>query len=108
MTSPHDEHHFTAAPPNNVTLTYSAAADTGAGAGPATTSTSSTSFNTLAATATLATLSDSRPPASFGEDEVSDDDQDDDDESGGISLAHLTAHFTAPPAPPALLSHALS
>jgi hypothetical protein len=93
MTSPHshyslpyddDEHNLTPAPPNNVTLGYSADAGTDA---------DSTSFGALAATATLATLSDSRPPTSHGEDAVSDD-----DESGGISLADLTE----PPAPPAL------
>ncbi|KAF2627995.1 WD40 repeat-like protein [Macroventuria anomochaeta] len=99
MTSPHyllphddDEHNLTVAPPNNVTLSYSADADADAGTG------YSTPFSTLAATATLATLSDSRPPTSHGEDAVSDD-----DEGGGISLAD----FTEPPAPPALLVNTL-
>ncbi|XPS70644.1 hypothetical protein M3J09_002849 [Ascochyta lentis] len=110
MTSPHyslphddadadaddQEHHLAPAPPNIVALTYSAHADVHPG--PSTGPGSSTAFSALAATATLATLSDSRPPASHGEDEVSDD-----DESGGISLIDLTE----PPAPPALLSHAL-
>ncbi|KAH7399442.1 WD40-repeat-containing domain protein [Pyrenochaeta sp. MPI-SDFR-AT-0127] len=40
--------------------------------------------NTIAAAVTLATLSDSRPPTSHGED---DEEFDDDDHSGGISLA---------------------
>lgn len=98
MTGPHphdsllhdeEQHNLAAAPPNNVTLSYSA--DTHAGA-------HSTAFSALAATATLATLSDSRPPTSHGEDAVSDDDG-----SGGISLAD----FTEPPPPPALPSLSL-
>lgn len=95
MTSPHyddEQHNSTAAPPNNVTLSYSAGADADSAPG------YSTPFSALAATATLAALSDSRPPTSHGEDAVSDD-----DESGGISLADLTA----PPAPPALLATTL-
>lgn len=99
MTSPHyllphddEEHNLTTTPPNNVTLSYSADVDADVDIG------HSTSFSTLATTATLATLSDSRPSTSDGEDEVSDD-----DESGGVSLAD----FTESPAPPALLANTL-
>lgn len=128
MTSPHphyelphhDEQHLLApAPPNNVTLSYAAAAHAhavadahahahagtvaGAGAGTGTDSGLGTSpavsFSVLAAAATLATLSDSRPPTSHGEDAISDD-----DDGGGISLADFTA---PPPAPPALLATSL-
>lgn len=78
----HDEQH---PPPSNVTLSY---ADAG-------TASSTASISALAATATLATLSDSRPPTSHTEDALSDD------EGGGISLADFTA---PPPAPPPLLA----
>jgi hypothetical protein len=94
MTSPHDplplphddEQHSIApapAPPTNVTLSY---AGTAAGyADP---------FSALAATATLATLSDTRDDALVS---------DDDDEGGGISLDLNEP----PPAPPALLASTL-
>ena len=76
---------------NNVTLSYSTAAqDVGTGIG-----TGTDSFTALAATATLATLSDSRPPTSHGDDAVVSE------PAGGISLADLTA---PPPAPPQLLA----
>jgi hypothetical protein len=84
-----------AAPPNNVTLSYAAHTHTGFA--------TTTTFSALAATATLATLSDSRPPTSHAEDAVSDaniDDDDDDDESGGISLAPWTEPLPAPPVLP--------
>ncbi|KAJ4987379.1 WD domain-containing protein [Stagonosporopsis vannaccii] len=100
MTSPHphyellhpdQQHHFAPAPPHNLTLGDAAAAVANAGSGPGSGSGS--------AAATLAALSDSRPPTSHGEDAVSDD-----DDGGGISLAD----FTAPPsAPPALLATSL-
>lgn len=118
MTSPHsalpptDEHNLTAAPPNNVALSYLAGADAGshpdadadadaaADVDAGTGSGYATPFSAFAASATLATPSDSRPPTSHGEDAVSDDD----DTGGGISLADLTA---PPPAPSALLATTL-
>jgi hypothetical protein len=76
--------------PNNVTLSYSTAAhETGTGTG-------ADSFTALAATATLATLSDSRPPTSHGEDAVVSE------PAEGLSLADLAA--PPPPAPPQLLA----
>jgi hypothetical protein len=81
--------------PNNVALSYSTAAhDTGTGTG---TGIGTDSFTALAATATLATLSDSRPPTSHGDDAVVSE------PAGGISFADLTA---PPPAPPQLLADA--
>lgn len=109
MTGPHyslphddndnEQHNLTATPPNNVTLSNSADADANANAGTGTGTGHSASSSTLAATTTLATLSDSRPPTSHGEDAVSDD-----DEGGGISLADLTE---PPPASPTLLANTL-
>ncbi|KAH9873453.1 hypothetical protein IAQ61_004076 [Plenodomus lingam] len=56
----------------------------------------STSPNAIAAVVTLATLSDSRPPTSFGQDHVhvmdGDGDDEDDDYDGGISLLDMQ-HF---------------
>lgn len=92
MTSPHhplphdDEQHSTA-PPTNVTLSYAEAGTAPGDAGP---------FSALAATATLATLSDTR-------DDAHDALVSDDDEGGGISLDFSEP----PPAPPALLADAL-
>ncbi|KAJ4408974.1 hypothetical protein N0V91_002788 [Didymella pomorum] len=95
MTSPHhplhdDEQHSTApAPPTNVTLSYAEAGSAPGDADP---------FSALAATATLATLSDAREDAHDAP--VSDD-----DEGGGISI---DSHFSEPPpAPPALLADTL-
>ncbi|KAH6638272.1 WD40-repeat-containing domain protein [Boeremia exigua] len=90
---PHPDDGLHLAAPNNVTLSYAAdappAPDAGTGPG------APASFSVLAAAATLATLSDSRPPTSHGDDAVSDD-----DDGGGISLAD----FSAPPPAPLLAS----
>jgi hypothetical protein len=95
MTSPHhplphdDEPH--SAPPTNVTLSYAAAGGAPGDADP---------FSALAATATLAALSDAREDAHDAL--VSDD-----DEGGGIALPPVVDFSEPPPAPPALLATAL-
>ena len=84
MASPHspglDEHHFTA--PLSVTTASSTITLTHTHTNPADAS-YPPSPTTIAAATTLATLADSRPPTTYGEDE---DEDEDDDYSGGISI----------------------